>query len=55
MRKQDTIEMLMGLDEVLEKEIKKFGLSSGHIIVHKKHVGKVAKILVKKNLEEDRK
>lgn len=38
-------------DEVLDKEVKSFGVNSGHIIVPGNHVGKKAKVIVNKKGE----
>jgi len=48
--KKITIELEDG-DEVIEREIKKFGGNAGHIILPSKHVGKKAFIVVAEKIE----
>ncbi|MBU0894564.1 MAG: DUF2080 family transposase-associated protein [Nanoarchaeota archaeon] len=40
-------------DEVVEKEVKKFGGKAGHIIVPEKHIGKKAFVVLTDKIEED--
>ena len=43
------------VEEVLEKEVKKFSNTGGHVIIPAKHIGKIARVLIKRKKEEDNK
>lgn len=43
--------VLEDTDEIIEREVKKFGGNAGHFIVPNKHIGKMAKIIFTSNSE----
>lgn len=53
MNKHKVIIELNNDDELLSKEVKKFGGNSGHIIVSPKHIGKKA-IIITSEKEENK-
>lgn len=42
------------VEEILERDIKKFSLSGAHIIIPKRHEGKHARIIIKRKKEEEK-
>ena len=42
-------------DEMIQREVKKFGGNAGHIILPAKHVGKKALIILTDEIKEDKK
>jgi len=52
-RRQVTLTLDEG-DEIIEKEVKKFGGRAGHIIVSEKHIGKKALIILTDEIKTER-
>lgn len=43
----------IGIDEILEEEVKPFGASGGHITIRGKHTGKRARVIIYKREGKD--